>query len=333
MPDSHHPPPAPQSILAVSGGFQQSRVLLTAAQLDLFSRLVADPLSSGDLASMLGVDARALGMLLDALTALGFLHKSGGRYSLSDDSRTFLVRGAPRSILGVLEHHANIWDRWHTLTEVVRTGCPVPYPDVNDRGEQWLESFLGAMDALARDAAPHVAAAIGLAGVRRVLDVGGGAASYAIAFALAQPALTAVVLDLPNVTPIARRAIVRAGLEARIATVDGDYDRDELPGGFDLVLLSAIVHSCSPAEIAELFRKCHRALAPGGRLVVRDFVMAPDRTAPAPGALFAINMLVGTDGGGTYTEAEMRGWMEEAGFADVRYADLPLMNALMIGRK
>jgi cyclopropane fatty-acyl-phospholipid synthase-like methyltransferase len=204
---------------------------------------------------------------------------------------------------------------------------------VNQRGSEWLESFLGAMDVFAREAAPQVAAAVGLSGVRRMLDVGGGAASYAIAFAQAEPELTAVVFDLPNVVPIAQRHIRRAGLEARLTTQAGDYRTDTFGSGFDLALLSAIVHSNSFEENADLVRRCYDALVPGGRLVIRDFIMSPDRTQPAPGALFAINMLVSTEGGGTYTEAEMRAWLETAGFREIQRIDLPGMNALMIGRR
>lgn len=324
---------SPQAITEMARRFQESRVLLTAAELDLFTHLAGQRRSAAELAQAIGADTRALTKLLDALVALGTLLKEENAYRNTPVAERFLVRDAPDSVLAALKHSAQMWDRWSALTEVVRTGKPAQYREVNERGQEWLESFLGAMDVFAREAAPQVAAAIGLSGVRRMLDVGGGAASYAIAFARAEPQLTAVVFDLPNVVPIARRNIERAGLSHRITTQAGDYRVDTFDTGFDLVLLSAIVHSNSLEENADLVRKCFAALAPGGRLVIRDFIMSPDRTQPPAGALFAINMLIGTEGGGTYTEAEMRAWLSDAGFAQIDRVDLPGMNALLIGTR
>lgn len=320
-----------RALLEIGGAFQTSRPLLTAVELDLFTRLGDARLTASELARAMGVDERALSYLLDALAAQRLLEKVSGGYQNTAEGRTLLVRGAPGSILAVLEHYANLWVRWATLTEVVRAGHPVARREEGGAGS--LESFLGAMHALAQESAPQVAEAIGLKGVRRMLDVGGGAASYSIAFAQAEPGLTAVVFDLPDVVPIARRNIEAAGLQERITTQAGNYHEDAFETGFDLVLLSAIVHSNSQQENAALVRKCFDALAPGGRLVIRDFIMSPDRTEPAPGALFAINMLVNTPGGGTFTEAEMRSWLDAAGFTDTRRVDLPGMNALMIGTR
>lgn len=322
-----------QSVMGIANGFQESRVLLTAAELDVFTPLAGGPRTAQDLAQEIGADARALAYLLDAVTALGLLRKDAGAYANTPAAQESLVRGAPNSILAALAHFGHLWDRWGTLTNVVRTGHPAAFEEVNDRGPEFLEAFLGAMDVIARGTAPQVADAVGLAGTKRMLDVGGGAASYAIAFARAEPGLKAVVFDLPNVVPIAQRNVAAAGLSGRITTQAGDYRTDTFGSGFDLALLSAIVHSNSPDENAELVRKCYDALEPGGRLVIRDFIMSPDRTAPAAGTLFAINMLVGTEGGGTFTEAEMRGWMEGAGFEDVTRLDLPGMSACMVGTR
>ena len=324
---------SPESIMGTVAGFQQARVLLSAAQLDVFTHLAGGRKSAAELAHALHADTRALTYLLDALAGIGLLHKDAAGYWNAPAALGLLVRGAPGSVLAALEHFAHVWDRWSTLTTVVRTGRPVDFQEVNDRGTDELESFLGAMDVIARGSAAQVAQAVGLTGVRRMLDVGGGAASYVVAFAQAEPTLTGVVLDLPNVVPIARRGIERAGIQDRLTTLTGDYRTGTFPTGFDMVLLSAIVHINSPEENAYLVRRCASSLAPAGRLVIRDFIMAPERTQPVGGALFAINMLVGTQGGGTFTEAEMRAWMEGAGLTDVHTVDLPGMNALMIGSK
>jgi predicted O-methyltransferase YrrM len=204
---------------------------------------------------------------------------------------------------------------------------------INDRGDGWLAPFIAAMHYRAAQQAPAVASILQLDGVRRVLDVGGGSGAFAMAFAEAQPGLEAVVFDLPNVVPITRRYVAAAGLTARVTTATGNYLTDGLPGGFDLVFLSAVVHSNAPDENAALLRKCAAALNAGGRVAIMDFVMNDDRTAPAPGALFALNMLVATDRGDTFTEGEMRGWLAAAGLGQGPRLDTPFGSGIVVGRR
>ena len=154
-----------------------------------------------------------------------------------------------------------------------------------------------------------------------MLDVGGGSGAYSIAFAQANTALHAEIFDLAPVLEIAREHIDAAGLADRVATRTGDLREEEFGEGFDLVLLSAICHMLGPEANRDLFRRCRRALAPGGRLVIRDFVLDPDKTSPAPAALFAINMLVATREGATYTLEEYRDWLTGAGFTSVERPD------------
>ncbi len=175
--------------------------------------------------------------------------------------------------------------------------------------------------------------AVGAQGVRRLLDIGGGSGAYSIAFAQASPALEAELFDLATVGPIAQRHIAAAKLEDRVKVRVGDLRTDAFGSGFDLALLSAICHMLSPDENRDLFRRAGAALAPGGRLVVHDHVMEPDKTAPRSGAFFAVNMLVGTPAGGSYSEAEYGAWLRDAGFAKVERVRLPGPTGLMIGTK
>jgi SAM-dependent methyltransferase len=176
-------------------------------------------------------------------------------------------------------------------------------------------------------------ASLDLTGVSRVLDVGGGSGAYAMEFARATPALSAVVFDLPNVLPLTAGYLAHAGLGDRVALVAGDYDRDELGSGFDLVLLSAIIHSNSPQANRELVRRSVAALNPSGRLVVQDFIVDEGRTGPPFGVMFALNMLVGTPGGDTYTESEVRRWMSEAGLSSVTRRETGFGTSLLVGRR
>jgi hypothetical protein len=302
----------PDELLALARGFQESRVLLTGAELDLFTLLSREPLGVEALATRLGADRRALGTLLDALAAMELLEKRDGRY-LTARSATCLSADAPDSIHPMLLHAAALWARWTTLTRRVG-GTPLP----ERAPEESFRAFIGAMHVVASPQADQIVAAAGVGGARRLLDVGGGPGTYTMAFLRADPALSATLFDLPPVVEIAREKLENTGLLARVTFVPGDFEKDELPSGHDLAWLSAVIHQNSSAQNEALFGRIFRALVPVGRLVLRDHVMEPNRTHPRAGALFAVNMLVGTSGGGTYTFDEIRAGLERAGFTRIR---------------
>jgi cyclopropane fatty-acyl-phospholipid synthase-like methyltransferase len=185
------------------------------------------------------------------------------------------------------------------------------------------EAFIAAMHRNASNRAPAVAEALDLTSRRRLLDVGGGSGAYSIAFARANRNLHCVVFDLGPVTQIARRHIEQAKLSDRVTVQVGDLHRDDFGSGYDLVFVSAILHMLSPEENVALLRKCHGALLPRGEVVIQDFVMNDDKTAPRAGALFALNMLVATRGGSSYSEAEYRSWLAQAGFSVARSVPFP----------
>ena len=305
------------AILGLGRAFMESRVLLTAVELDVFTPLAGRTMTAADVAAALGTDPRATTVLLDALAALGLLDKEAGAFRCPAATADLLARDAGGSVAPMLMHSVALWRRWSALTEVVRSGAPAPAPEPEQR-ERDREAFIAAMHAVAAPMAAAVVAAVGPGGATRFLDVGGASGTYTQAFLAASPSLRATLFDLPPVIEIARRRLRAAGVADRVEFVAGDFYRDELPGGHDLALLSAIIHQNSAEQNIALFRKVRQALLPGGRLIVRDHVMSPDHTRPLRGALFAVNMLVGTAGGGTYSFAEIRAGLEAAGFAEVR---------------
>jgi (2Fe-2S) ferredoxin/2-polyprenyl-3-methyl-5-hydroxy-6-metoxy-1,4-benzoquinol methylase len=313
-------------------GFQASRVLLTGIELDVFTA-VGHGARADAVAVQRRTDVRATQMLLDALVALGVLRKDDGVYTNTPLSSRFLVAGARDDARAALMHSAHLWSRWSTLTECVRQGTVVMHREMADRGDDWTEAFIAAMHRNASARAPAVVRAIGLDGVHRMLDVGGGSGAYAIACARANPELRAEIFDLPTVVPIARRHIDEAGLSDRVTTRTGDLRSDPLGSGYDLVLLSAICHMLGPAANVDLLGRCLAALSPGGRVVIQDFILAPDRTSPRSGALFALNMLVGTPEGSAYTGQEYAAWLLQTGFGEVRELTLPGPTGLVVGRR
>jgi len=323
---------SPRAILEMATAFQRSRVLLTAHELDLFTLLAETWKSSAEVAKALGTDERATDRLMNTLCSLGLLEKRDRRFSNTPPASRFLVRGKPAFMAGLM-HTAHLWDTWSTLTEAVRQGSSVVGRPIGDQGEQWLRAFIAAMHWRGCQHARDVVGWLDLSGVSRVLDVGGGSGVYAMAFARAKPDITAVVFDLPSVVSMTQEYVAREGLSDRVKTVAGDYEVDELGRGFDLAFLSAIIHSNSESANRRLLRKCAEALKPKGQLVVQDFIVDEDRTGPPFAVLFALNMLVGTESGDTYTESEVREWMREAGLSGVGRKDTEFGTTLLIGRK
>ena len=302
----------PESLLALSRAFQESRVLLTGAELDVFTLLSKEALTAGTIAARLGADGRALTITLDALAAMELLVKENGEYRTAPDAAC-LSADAPDSILPMLLHAAALWDRWTGLTRKIG-GTPLTARSPADV----TRAFICAMHVVSAPQAARLVAAVEAGGARRLLDVGGGPGTWTAAFLRAAPGLEATLFDLPPVIEIARAQLAKDGLVGRVTLVGGDFETDELPAGHDLAWLSAIIHQNGPAQNDALYGRIFRALAPGGRLVLRDHVMDSGRTRPRAGALFAVNMLVGTAHGGTYTFEEIRTGLERAGFVRVR---------------
>ncbi len=306
-----------RSVLDAARAFQESRILLTGVELNLFTRLARTARTAAAVARGLKTDHRATTMLLDALTAMGLLSKTRGTYRTAASVAPLLDARGRLSCLPVARHLVNLWRTWDGLTEVVRTGRPSA-SRVGRRTGADLRSFICAMAVIAAPQAARIVRAIRPGGATRLLDVGGGPGAYTAAFLRACPEMRATLFDLPPVVEIARAELGKAGLLGRVDLVPGNFMTDPLPGGHDLAYLSAIIHQMSLDKCRRLYTKVHSALVPGGRLVIRDHVMDPTRTHPRAGAIFAINMLVGTEGGGTYTYTEIRQGLEAAGFRDVR---------------
>jgi len=319
----------PDAISETIRGFMASRAMLTALELDIFAA-IGDGGKAAEVAAKIKADARATEMLLNVLVGLNLLQKSNGTYRNTPLAQRFFTSGSPDNARPAQMHTVNLWKRWSTLTEAVRAGTRVM-----ERGtsEEWTNAFIAAMDHNARGRAGALVKEVGVNGARRLLDLGGGSGAYSIAFAKAAPELKAEIMDLADVLPITQQHIQAAGVADRVSTRAGDMLQDDLGRDYDLVLLSAICHMFPPEENQRLLRRIHQALALGGRVVVQDFILEPDKTSPKFAALFSLNMLVGTRAGASYSEPEYTEWMRDAGFRDIKRVRMPGPSGLMIGTR
>lgn len=326
--------PLPPEIDAIARGYWASRALLTAIELDLFTAVGAGA-TAAEAAAHAGTEPAATARLLNALVGLELLSKSGERFACTPAARAFLAAGGPDDSRASLRHLANLWERWSTLTECVRSGARVLGPQRSDDPE-WTRAFIGAMHRGSGLRAAGLVRALSeaglLAGCRRLLDLGGGSGAYAHAFLAALPEARATLFDLPAVVELARGYAAEAGVGARMDFVAGDLREGRFGAGFDLVLLSSICHMLSPADNAALLEAVRRALAPEGLVVISEFVVDENRATPAFASLFGINMLVGTGGGDSYAESDYRAWLARAGFDSVRRLLPPGPAQLIVAR-
>jgi predicted O-methyltransferase YrrM len=309
----------PEKLHEVSAAFLKCRILLTSAELDLFTKLKNRPRKVEELAQQENWDTRALRILMDALVSQGLLSKSqDGLYSVEEPMVTALVQGEETSILPMVLHRAHMWHTWSNLTEIVRTGVNPSVVTKESRSTGEMKDFIGAMHVVGRSMAEVIAASVDLTPYKRMIDLGGGSGTYTIAFLKRAPHMTATLFDVPDVVELARERLSDEGYLDRVNLVAGDYLKDEFPAGHDLVLLSAIIHSNGRQENRDIYARAFRCLIPGGAILIRDHIMDESRTNPPDGAIFAVNMLTATPDGDTYTLEEVREDLENVGFKDVR---------------
>jgi (2Fe-2S) ferredoxin/precorrin-6B methylase 2 len=313
-------------------GFMPSRVVLSAIELDVFTA-IGSGATAETVADKIAADSFATERLLNALVGLELLSKKEERFFNSELSDTFLREGSLHDTRAALHHTIHLWPRWSTLTECVKKGTSVTFQEMQARDDTWTEAFIAAMHKNAVFRAPQVISALDLSEVQSVLDLGGGSGAYALQFARQKEDIRATVFDLPTVIPLTKQYIQKASLDDRVTTVAGDMRQDDYGSDFDLVFISAICHMLSPEGNQNMLQRALKALRPGGRIVIQDFILNDDKTDPPSAALFALNMLVGTRKGSSYNAAEYKKWLQDTGFVAVEEIHLPGPTNLITARK
>jgi 2-polyprenyl-3-methyl-5-hydroxy-6-metoxy-1,4-benzoquinol methylase len=289
-------------------------------------------MNSDEMAQKINADPRATDRLMNASCAMGILKKVHGKFYNTDLSSKYLVEGKPE-FMGNLYHTNNLWDTWSFLTDSVKQGSSFKGNQNRKEQENWVEAFIAAMHYRGVNQGKILSMMINLNKVKRMLDVGGGSAAFSMEIVRKNPSIQAVVLDLPHVIPLTKEYVSKAGLLNNFEFIESDYLADDFEMGYDLILLSAIVHSNSYEQNKTLIKKCTDALNKNGMIIISDFIMNEDRTQPAHGAMFALNMLVETANGDTYTESEVREWFQSAGITSIKRKNTSFGSDLMIGIK
>ena len=312
-------------LLDVSSGYWQGCTVQAAVRLKIFTVLGETKYDAQEVAERIDADNRATGLLLDALAAMGLLVKTELEYANAEFSRKFLVADVPGYMGHIILHHHQILDGWAQLDKAVVTGSRVERRSYGAETER--ESFLMGMFNLAMMVAPQMAEKFKLPGRKRLLDLGGGPGTYAINFCKANPELKAVILDRPTTEPFARQVVGEYNLEDRIDFIGGDFNVDPILGGaYDVAWLSHVLHSNSSEQCQAFLEKTVAALEPGGVILLHDFILDDSKDRPEFPALFALNMLVGTERGRSYSQGEITAMLERVGIVDIVHHELGLPN-------
>jgi len=303
---------APDDILEISGYYWKTCTLHAAVSLDLFSIIGEGELSGEKAAECLNADRDGVERILNALSAMGLLHKRGSLFRNTQASMKYLVQDSPAYVGWMIMHHQHLITPWSQLDQAVMSGNPQK-DALSVSSEKWRECFLKGMHTNARLQAPAVVSAIDLSEKANLLDLGGGPGTYAIHFCHKHPNLSAVVYDLPGSRPIAEETIREAGLADRIRFQAGDFHEDEIHGVFDVVWLSHILHAEGLENCYKIIQKAVDALKPGGMILIHDFILDENMDMPEFPALFSLNMLVVTDSGQAYSEKQIKDMLSTAG--------------------
>jgi 2-polyprenyl-3-methyl-5-hydroxy-6-metoxy-1,4-benzoquinol methylase len=319
----------------ISYGYWKAQALFVASELDLFTLIGERGKLVSAIAKKLGTDLRATEMLLNALVSLKLLTKSREIFSNTAISKRCLSKNGPAYQGDRIQHFHNMWDYWSGLGTAVKSGKPTAFKGAKKGvDKQRLREFISAMHNTASVQADQLYTKLHVKKYSRLLDLAGGQGTYSVKFAKKNRNLKAVVFDLPDVIKIAKEHIKESGMTGQVTTKAGNCLADSLGKGlYDIVLVSHLLHAYDPSENQKILKKCWDSLIKEGIVVVQEFILNPSKSMPPFGTLFSLNMLMGTQGGSSYSEDEMKGWLKKAGFKKLKRIDLGVDSGLIIGIK
>jgi len=316
----------PTPILQTAFGFWNSKVLLTAVEMGLFTKLGKRRLTGAELGAELQLHPRGIADFFDALVAMKFLEREGegahAKYFNTPEGELFLDETSPRYIGGILTMlNARLFKFWNDLPEALRTGKPQNEIKHGQKGmfeELYadlprLEQFMGAMTGLSRLNFEAFADKFDCSKFQTLCDVGGATGLLSIECAKKHPHLKCISFDLPPVQPIANKHIAAAGLEDRIQTACGDFFNDPLPKA-DVITMGMILHDWNLEKKMHLIRSAYDALPSGGALVAIEALIDDSRRENVQGLMMSLNMLIEFGDAFDYTGADFRKWCSEVGF-------------------
>jgi ubiquinone/menaquinone biosynthesis C-methylase UbiE len=326
-------PVTPQRIMQFAWGYAAPLILEAAIRNKVFDTLDAGPKTLDEVHAATGASTRGLAAIMNALCGFEFLDKDAhGRYSLTPESAAFLVSTKPSFMGGLIAHTSEaLIPKWLQIDEIVRTGKPaisVNKQEASDFFEKLVPNIFNMSYAAAQGLAAHLKL-----GKAHVLDLAAGSGVWGIALAQSSPDVRVSAVDFPNVLEVTKKTVARFGLADRFSYIPGDLSEADFGSGHNVATLGHILHSEGEERSRALLKKTFKAIASGGTIAIAEFLVNNDRKGPAVGLIFAVNMLVNTDNGSTYSFEEISEWLREAGFTNPRQLDSPGPSPLVLATK
>jgi SAM-dependent methyltransferase len=306
-----------EELLGIADAYTDSRTLIAGVELDVFTHIGDRPLTAGEVARRARASAGGVEVLLNALVGMGILEKRGERFCNTRLSRTYLDATSPTSVTNFLWLAGQHWEEWKGLTAAIRRGRrgqPRNAPD----DPAFRKRFAKALHERSLFLAPKVVRPLRLDGAKTLLDLGGGAGSYALALLKRTPGLHATIFDRLPTVKVALAEARKAGLAKRVGVIGGDLFTHDYGGPYDVVFYSNVIHIYGPQENVRILKKIKNALRPGGRLLIVEYFLDPDRAHPADVSSFALMMYLVTQTGQCYTWDEVISWLTPLGFSRFR---------------
>jgi 3-hydroxy-5-methyl-1-naphthoate 3-O-methyltransferase len=327
----------PERIMQFAWGYVPPLILEAAIRHRVFDVLDSGPKAINDVQKETDASERGLTAIMNALVGLNLLAKDDqGRYSLTPESAAFLVSTKPGFQGGLIRHCSEqLIPKWLHLNEIVATGKPVESVNEEGAGSEFFQNFVNDIFPMSYPAAQTLARHLNMngGGEVRVLDLAAGSGVWGIALAQASDRVRVTAVDWPDVIPVTRKTVGRFGLSDRFSYIEGDLLKADFGSNHTVATLGHILHSEGEARSRELLSKTFGSLATGGTIAIAEFLVNPDRRGPVNGLFFAVNMLVNTDNGGTYSFEEISGWLTEAGFTNARTIESPGPSPLILATK
>ncbi len=327
----------PERIMQFAWGYAPTLAIEAAVRHRVFDLLDQGPRTVEQLANESGASVRGLTTIANLLVALGLLARDGGGYTLTPESATFLVSSKPGYHGMFFEHVSDqLLPRWLQLNDIVRTGKPAVKVNDQSEGEEFFAEFVESLFPISFAAASKLGEHLGIPKATApvsVLDIGAGSGVWSIALAKQSPQVRIRAVDWPKVLEVTKKVAKQHGVADRLTTAPGDFFEADFGNGHHVATIGHILHSEGRERSRRLLQKIFQALTPGGTIVIQEFIPNDERTGPPNALIFAVNMLVNTEAGDTFTFAEMSAWLRETGYVNPRLLDLQTVSPTVLADK
>lgn len=327
----------PDRIMQLSWGYAPPLIIEAAVKNHFFDLLDSSPKTAPQLAKAAHVSLRGATAICNALVGLRLLLRHRDRYALAPESAAFLVSHNP-GYHGAFFRHVStqLIPNWLSLDKSVRTGRSVPRVNSAKKGARFFAEFVESIFPLSYSAAKTLGKHLRISHAKSpvtVLDLAAGSGVWGIALAEQSPLVHVRAVDWPAVLAVTERIAQRHGVGNRLTIIPGDLLKVQFGKNHQVATLGHILHSEGRARSRKLLKKTFDALASGGTIAIMEFMVNHDRRDPLIGLLFAVNMLVNTDEGDTFSFEEMSAWLREAGFVKPRLLPVPAVSPLVLATK